>query len=193
MLLALVWMVWVNNPSWFDRGGFFSDFVAFPPSTQAWALAHTGTASTDSLEMLALLVVSKNSSWRLTNGSCSSVVSVREVLPAGPTIGRVQRSVAGSFIPIKIFFSLYLTKAFFVIKLHGTSCFHEYTDPKKGGDGQLGDDVSDESCWEARDYNVTHVCGHHPASICQCNLEWTRCFLFIVDRRAIHDEDLGGT
>ncbi len=104
MLLALVWMVWVNNPSWFDGGGGFSDCVAFPPSMQALVVAHMGTASTDSFEMLVLLVVSKNSLWRLTNGSCSSVVSVREVLPAGPTIGRVQRSVAGSFIPIKIFF-----------------------------------------------------------------------------------------
>ncbi len=88
------------------RRFFFSDFVAFPLSTQAWMLAHTGTASTNSLEMLALLVVSKNSSQSLTNGSCSSVVLVREVLPAGPTIGMVQRSVAGSFIPIKIIYSL---------------------------------------------------------------------------------------
>ncbi len=85
-----------------------------------------------------------------------------------------------------------MNHAFFVIKFHGTSRFHEYTDPKKGGDGQLGDDVSNESCWEAGDYNVTHVCGHHPTSVCQRNLERTRRFLFIVDRRAIDDEDLGG-
>ncbi len=51
---------------------FFSDFIAFPPALQAWALAHMGTASIDSLELLALLITSKNSSRRLTNGSCSS-------------------------------------------------------------------------------------------------------------------------
>ncbi len=85
-----------------------------------------------------------------------------------------------------------MNHAFFVIELHGTSRFREYMDPKMGGHGQLGDNVSDESCWEAGDYNVAHVCGHHPTSICQCNLEWTRGFLFIVDRRAIHDKKLGG-
>jgi hypothetical protein len=63
---------------------FFSDFIAFPPALQAWVLAHTRTASVDSLELLALLVASKNSSRRLTNGSCSSWVSLREALPAGP-------------------------------------------------------------------------------------------------------------
>ncbi len=36
----------------------FCDLVAFPPpSTQAWVLAHMEMASIDSLEMLALLVV----------------------------------------------------------------------------------------------------------------------------------------
>jgi hypothetical protein len=53
MLLALVWMVWVTNPSSFGGGFFFSDFIAFPPALQAWALAHTGMASIDSLELLA--------------------------------------------------------------------------------------------------------------------------------------------
>jgi hypothetical protein len=32
MLLALVWMVWVKKPTWFNGGFFFSDFVAFPCS-----------------------------------------------------------------------------------------------------------------------------------------------------------------
>ncbi len=91
---------------------FFSDFIAIPPASQAWALAHMGTASVDSLELLALLVASKNSSRRLTNGSCSSWVSLREVLPAGPTIGRVQRSVVGSFMLIEIILPLYLTTHF---------------------------------------------------------------------------------
>ncbi len=75
-------------------------------------LAHTGTASVDSLELLASLVASKNSSRRLTNGSCSSWELLREVLPAGPMIGRVQRSVIGSFMPIKIILPLYLTTHF---------------------------------------------------------------------------------
>ncbi len=86
---------------------FVSDFIAFPPSSQAWVLAHMGMASVDSLELLALLAASKNSSRRVTNGSCSSWVSLREVLPVGPTIGRVQRSVVGSFMPIKIILPLY--------------------------------------------------------------------------------------
>jgi hypothetical protein len=51
---------------------FFSDIVAFPLLAQAWALAHMGAASIDVLEKLALLVVSKKSSWRVKNGSCSA-------------------------------------------------------------------------------------------------------------------------
>ena len=53
-----------------------------------------------------------NSSRRLSNASCSTWVSVGEVLPADPTIGRVHRSVVGSFIPVKIIFPLYLTTHF---------------------------------------------------------------------------------
>ncbi len=105
-------MVWVKKPTWFNGGFFFSDFVAFPLLAQAWALAHMGTASIDVLEKLALLVVSKNSSRRATNRSCSASSLRWVVLPAGPTIGRVQRSVVGSFIPTKIVLPLYLTTHF---------------------------------------------------------------------------------
>jgi hypothetical protein len=171
---------------------FFSDFIAFPPALQDWVLAHTGTASIDSLELLASLVASKNSSPRLTNGSCSSWVLLREVLPAGPRIGRVQRSIIGSFMLIKIILPLYLTTPFFVIKFHRASRFCEYTDPKEGGNGQLGGDVSNECCQEAGDYDVTHVCGHYPMSVSQRNLERKCCLSFIVDWRSVHDKDLGG-
>ncbi len=94
---------------------FFSDFVAFALLAQAWALAHMGTASIDVLEKLALLVVSKNSSRRVTNGSCSASSSKWVVLPAGPMIERVQRSVVGSFIPTKIVLSLYLMTHFLLL------------------------------------------------------------------------------
>ncbi len=92
--------------------GFFCVFVAFPLLAQAWALAHMGTARINVLEKLALLVVSKNSSRRVTNGSCSASSLRWVVLPAGPMIGRVQRSVVGSFIPTKIVLPLYLTNHF---------------------------------------------------------------------------------
>ncbi len=99
----------MKKPTWFNGGFFFSDFVAFPLLPQAWALAHMGMASIDVLEKLALLVVSKNSSRRVANGSCSLLSSRWVVLPPGPTIGRVHRSVVGSFIPTKIILPLYLT------------------------------------------------------------------------------------
>ncbi len=67
-------------------------------------------------------------------------------------------------------FTVVPNHTFFVIKFHRASCFCEYTDPKEGGNGQLGDNVSDECCREARDYNVTHVCGHYPTSIGQRGL-----------------------
>jgi hypothetical protein len=91
---------------------FFSDFVAFPLLVQAWVLAHMGAASIDVLEKLALLVVSKNSSRRVTNGSCYASSLRWVVLLAGPTIRRVQRSIVGSFIPTKIVLPLYLTTHF---------------------------------------------------------------------------------
>jgi hypothetical protein len=62
---------------------FFSDFIAFPPALQAWALAHTGTASVNSLELLALLVATKNSSRRLTNGSLFFMGIVKGGLACG--------------------------------------------------------------------------------------------------------------
>ena len=86
MLLALVWTVWENNPN--------------------------------------SLVPSINSQRRLTNASClswvifgsshvvifcSSQVFIGEVLPVEPTIGRVHRSVVGSFMPVNIILPLYLT------------------------------------------------------------------------------------
>ncbi len=116
-------MVWVKKPTWFNGGFFFSDFVAFPLLAQAWALAHTRTARIDVLAKLALLVVSKNSSRRLTNGSCSASSLRWVVLPAGPTIGRVQRSVVGSLIPTKIVLPLYLTTHFLLsnFTVHPTS------------------------------------------------------------------------
>ncbi len=85
MLLALVGTVWVNKLTCFDGGFFFSDVVTFPPLLQAWALAHTGTAS----------------------GPCISSCLTWVVLPAGSTIGRVHRSVVGSFKPTKIVLLLY--------------------------------------------------------------------------------------
>ncbi len=94
---------------------FFSDIVAFPLLVQAWTLAHTGTASIDILEKLALLVVSKNSSWRVTNGSCSASSLRWVVLPAGPAIRRVQRSIVRSFIPTKIVLPLYLMTHFLLL------------------------------------------------------------------------------
>ncbi len=123
MLLALVWMVWVKKPTWFNRGFFFSDFIAFPLLAQAWALAHMGRASIDVLKKLALLVVSKNSSRRVTNSSCSAPSFRWVVLPAGPMIGRVQRSVVGSFIPTKIVLLLYLMTHFLLsnFTVHPTS------------------------------------------------------------------------
>ncbi len=69
---------------------FFSDVVAFPSLPQAWALAHTGTAS----------------------GSCIPSCLTWVVLPARPTIGRIHRSVARSFKPTKIVLSLYFTTHF---------------------------------------------------------------------------------
>jgi hypothetical protein len=83
MLLALVRTVWVNKLTCFDEGFFFSDVVAFPPLLQAWALAHTRTAS----------------------GSCISSCLTWVVLPA--TIGRVHRSVVRSFKQTKIVLLLY--------------------------------------------------------------------------------------
>ncbi len=105
-------MMWVKNPTWFNGGFIFSDFVAFPLLVQAWALAHTGMASIDVLEKLALLVASKNSSRRVTNGSCSASSLRWVALPAGLMIRRVQRSVVGSFIPTKIVLPLYLMTHF---------------------------------------------------------------------------------
>jgi hypothetical protein len=58
-------------------------------------LAHMGTAS----------------------GSCIPSCLTWVVLPAGPTIGRVYRSVAGSFKPTKIVLSLYFTTHFLLSNL----------------------------------------------------------------------------
>ncbi len=109
-------MAWVKKPTWFNGGFFSSDFITFPLLGQAWALAHTGTASINVLEKLALLVVSKNSSRRVTNGSCSASSLRWVVLPAEPMIRRVQRSVVGSLIPTKIVLPLYLTTHFLLSK-----------------------------------------------------------------------------
>ena len=38
-------------------------------------------------------------------------------LPADPTIGRVHRSVVGSFMPVKLIFPLYLTTHFSLLNL----------------------------------------------------------------------------
>ena len=69
-------------------------------------------ASDDVVVLHAAFALSINSSWRLLNASCSSWGSIGEVLPADPTIGRVHRSVVGSFMPVKIIFPLYLTTHF---------------------------------------------------------------------------------
>ena len=57
------------------------------------------------------------------------VVFVGVFLPAEPTIGRVHRSVVGSFMPVNIILPLYLTTHF----SDCASCFCEYTDSKEGG------------------------------------------------------------
>ena len=90
-------------------GGFGSFLFAVFPVAQAWVLADEGMASDDGAVLSATLALSKNSSWRLSNTSCLSWVSIWEVLPADPTIGSIHRSVVGSFMPVKIFFPLYLT------------------------------------------------------------------------------------
>ena len=111
MLLALDRTVCVNKPQSFG-GGFGS--LGFPVCIVllAWALAYKGMAGDDGSVLYAALAFSKNSLRRLSNASCSSWSSIWEVLPAEPTIGRVHRSVAGSFTPVKIIFPLYLTTHF---------------------------------------------------------------------------------
>ncbi len=48
-------------------------------------------------------------------------------------------------------------------------------------------------CYHLFPNDVTHVCGHYLTSIGQRGLAGTHHLLFIVDWRAIHDKDLGGT
>ena len=60
----------------------------------------------------AAFTLSISSSQSGSNASCSSWVFIGEVLPADPTIGRVHRSVIGSFMPVKIILPLYLTTHF---------------------------------------------------------------------------------
>ena len=111
MLLALVWTVCVKRPKSFGgRSGSLGVPVCNVP--HAWVLAHKGIASDDVSVLYAALAFSKNSLRRLSNASCSSWVSIWEVLPAEPTIGSVHRSVVGSFIPVKIIFPLYFTTHF---------------------------------------------------------------------------------
>ena len=109
-------MVWVKKPNSFG-GGFGSVYFAVPPVRQAWVLVHKGTASDDVVALHAAFARSIKSSRSGSNASCSSRVSVGEVLPAHPTIGRVHRSVAGSFMPVKIMLPLYLTTHFLLSNL----------------------------------------------------------------------------
>ena len=98
---------------WFDgRLGFPVCIVPL-----AWVLAYKGMASDNGSVLYAALAFSKNSLRRLSNASCWSWSSIWEVLPAEPTIGRVHRSVAGSFTPVKIIFPLYLTMHFLISNL----------------------------------------------------------------------------
>ena len=110
MLLALDRTVCVKKPQSFG-GGFGS--LGFPVCIvlHAWVLAYKGMASDDGLVLYAA------SLRKLSNASCSSWSSIWEVLPAEPTIGRVHRSVAGSFTPVKIIFPLYLTTHFLMSNL----------------------------------------------------------------------------
>ena len=76
-----------------------------------------GMASDDVVKLHAKLALSVNSSQRLTNASCLSWIYIWEVLPAEPTIGRVHRSVVGSFMPVNIIVPLYLTTHFLLPNL----------------------------------------------------------------------------
>ena len=61
-----------------------------------------GLGLDNGVELRVALDPSMNSSRRSMKTSCSSGVSMEEVLSAGPTIGRVHRSVVRYFVPSKI-------------------------------------------------------------------------------------------
>ena len=69
------------------------------------------------MELRVVLDSSMNSSRRSMKASCSSGVSMEEVMSAGPTIGRVHRSVVRYFMPSKIILPLYLTAHFLMSNL----------------------------------------------------------------------------
>ena len=66
--------------------------------------------------------------------SCSSGVSMEEVLSAGPTKGRVHRSVVGSFMPTNIILPLYLTTHFLMSNLTVHPASVSTWIPKREGD-----------------------------------------------------------
>jgi hypothetical protein len=53
--------------------------------------------------------------------------------------------------------------------------------------------MSREHCWEARDLNVTHMCGLYPFAVGQIDHEGHRSRTFVVDIHALHDKNGSST
>ncbi len=53
--------------------------------------------------------------------------------------------------------------------------------------------MSCEHCWEARDLDVTHMCGLYPFAVRQIDCEGHHSRTFVVDIRVLHYKNGGST